>query len=446
MKAAVVGKDGRTSAIVHSLEKSGRLSDPVRYLSSGKIGTTAESRNKARAELRQNAKDFRPDFVVIGPEEPLVDGFVDILRDEFGIPCVGPTRKLAQLEASKSYTRQLLRKHGIAGNPEFRVFKDLDGIESYLESLGQFVIKPDGLTGGKGVKVSDVHLFSPRDALVYCEELLREGHPAVVVEQKLDGEEFSLQSFADGLTVKHMPIVQDHKRVGVDDTGPNTGGMGSYSCRDGSLPFLTPDDLETAKAINAEVVKALRFETGEDYKGILYGGFIATRDGVRLIEFNVRFGDPEALNVLSLLQTDFVEICGAIINQHLADLTIAFSKRSTVCKYLVPDGYPEPKSLAKNAEIDLSNLPEESDALRVFEAAIEERGGKKFLTGSRAIAVVGVADQLDAAERIAEEAAQSVCGPVYHRNDIGTPHLIQTKLDHMRRLRKGKVHSAALIQ
>lgn len=445
MKAAVVGKDGRTSAIVNSLEKGGRLCDRVCNLSSGKLGPTAESREDARAELRQKAKEFRPDFVVIGPEEPLVDGFVDILRDEFGIPCVGPTRELAQLEASKSYTRELLRKHGIPGNPEFRAFKDSVGIESYLESLGQFVIKPDGLTGGKGVKVSDVHLFSVADAVAYCQELFRrEPHRPVVIEEKLDGEEFSLQSFADGQNVKHMPIVQDHKRVGIGDTGPNTGGMGSYSCNDGSLPFLTQEDVKNAQAINAAVIKALHDETREAYKGILYGGFIATRDGIRLIEYNVRFGDPEALNVLSLLQTDFVDVCEAIILQKLTDLKIAFSKQSTVCKYIVPDGYPD--SPAKNAEVDLSRLPKTSNSLRIFEAAIEDRRGKKFLTGSRSIAIVGIADELDSAEKIAEEAARSIAGPVYHRPDIGSRELIQSKIDHMDRLRKRKVQSSALIQ
>jgi phosphoribosylamine--glycine ligase len=445
MKAAVVGKDGRTSAVVDSLEKSGRLRDRVRYLSSGKLGTTAESREKARAELRQKAKEFRPDFVVIGPEEPLADGWVDILQNELRIPCIGPTRRLSQLEASKSYTRELLQKHNIPGNPAFRAFKDSAGIELYLESLGQFAIKPDGLTGGKGVKVSDVHLFSVREALAYCEELFREGHQAVVIEEKLDGEEFSLQSFADGLTVKHMPIVQDHKRVGIGDTGPNTGGMGSYSWNDGSLPFLTQEDVESAQAINADVIKALHDdEVGEAYKGILYGGFIATRNGIRLIEYNVRFGDPEALNVLSLLQTDFVDICEAIIHQKLAGLEIAFSKQSTVCKYIVPDGYPD--SPAKNAEVDLSRLPKASESLRIFEAAIEGREGKKFLTGSRAIALVGIADQIDLAEKIAEEAARSIGGPVYHRPDIGSRELIQSKIDHMDRLRKAKVQSSALIQ
>jgi len=131
----------------------------------------------------------------------------------------------------------------------------------------------------------------------------------VVIEERLDGEEFSLQSFCDGKHVKHMVVVQDHKRASEGDTGPNTGGMGSYSCENHSLPFLLPDQLREAQAINEAVAGALLKETKQKYKGVLYGGFMVTRDGIRLIEYNARFGDPEALNVLSLLRTDLVDVC-----------------------------------------------------------------------------------------------------------------------------------------
>jgi phosphoribosylamine---glycine ligase len=439
MKAAVIGKDGRTGALIRSLEKSTRIEGPVTTLFAGTIGKTPESLEKAQTELRNNAKKRHPYFVVIGPEEPLAAGFVDLLRGEFGIPCVGPTKRLAQLEASKAYTRQLLQKHGIPGNPEFRVFAEMKEIPAYLETLGHFVIKPDGLTGGKGVKVSDVHLFSLKEATDYCEELFRAGQTSIVIEEKLDGEEFSLQSFSDGKVVKHMPIVQDHKRVGIGDTGPNTGGMGSYSCPDGSLPFLTPADVEVAGSINSAVVRALNEETGELYKGILYGGFIATRDGIRLFEYNVRFGDPEALNVLSLLETDFVDVCEAIINGTLASSQISFARRATVCKYVVPQNYPE--NPVKGVKVDLRDLPSESERLKIFRAAIDENN---CLTGSRAIAFVGIGDQLEEAERIAEEAAIRVHGPVYHRADIGSRELIESKIDHMRRLRSD--HPSALVQ
>jgi phosphoribosylamine--glycine ligase len=444
MRAAVIGKDGRTTAIRRSLQKSKRIEGGVADLSTGKIGASSESREEAKAELRANARKFRPDVVVIGPEEPLAAGFVDLLRDDFGIACVGPTEKLAKLEASKAYTRQLLEKYDIQGNPRFRVFTDIKGVEAYLEALRHFVVKPDGLTGGKGVKVSDVHLFSIREATNYCEELLRVGQKPIVIEEKLEGEEFSLQSFSDGEHVRHMPVVQDHKRIGIGDTGPNTGGMGSYSCKDGSLPFLNSADIRIARSINEAVIQALKSETRELYKGVLYGGFIATREGIKLIEYNVRFGDPESLNVLSLLQTDFLDVCEAIIRGTLDALPIDFADRSTVCKYVVPENYPD--SPVKGVAVDLSQMPEESEELRIFRAAIDERDGKTYLSGSRAIAFVGIADELEEAEKIAERAANTVKGPVYHRPDIGSRELVESKIGHMQQLRSSRAARSVLIQ
>jgi len=160
----------------------------------------------------------------------------------------------------------------------------------------------------------------------YCDELFRAGHIAVVIEEQLDGEEFSLQSFCDGTNVVDMVVVQDHKRAGENDTGPNTGGMGSYSCADHRLPFLLPHHVEEASAINAAMADALWKETGQRYKGILYGGFMATQNGIRLLEYNARFGDPETMNVLSIMETDLVDICEAIIEEKLIGCRSPFKK------------------------------------------------------------------------------------------------------------------------
>lgn len=438
LRAAVIGKDGRTSAIAELLRQSQRITGKVERLSEWKIGTPEAGEEEVRLNLqRLQGLKQAPDIVVCGPEEPLAKGkgIVDLLWNEFQIPCIGPKKRLAQLEASKSFTRRLLANHGIPGNPKFRIFSDPNGIESYLKELGSFVVKPDGLTGGKGVKVFGEHLFSIEEAVCYCEELFFGGQAAVVIEEKLDGEEFSLQSFCDGIHVKDMPVVQDHKRARTDDTGPNTGGMGSYSCENHSMPFLSRYDLEQASAINKLVAKALLKETGEPYKGILYGGFMVTRDGVRLIEYNARFGDPEALNVLSLLRTDFVDVCEAIIRGTLDKLEIRFEKLATVCKYVVPDGYPEHP--VKGEPIDWSSVSQ-SERLRIFEAAVDEgQDGVHRLSGSRAIAFVGIGANVAEAERIAESAARSVKGPVYHREDIGTRKLIAKRVAHMRALLSG---------
>lgn len=431
VKPAIIGKDGRSTALEKTFLKSRHVKEVV-HLSDWK----GRSKGAAFEEVLKKAEEYRPDFVFIGPEEPLADGIVDALQ-KLGLPCIGPTQSLARLESSKTFTRELLGRHNIPGNPEYRVFTDLEDVETYLRQLGEFVVKPDGLTGGKGVRVSGTHLRSIREALDYTADLLQPRHlvpgpPAVVIEEKLDGEEFSLQSFCDGEHVVDMVVVQDHKRAFEGDQGPNTGGMGSYSCEDHRLPFLSDQDFRAASAINAAVARALYLDTGEKYKGILYGGFILTRNGVRLLEYNARFGDPEALNVLALLKSDLVDICEAIIQGTLTRAGVEFERLATVCKYVVPQGYPDLP--VKGARIGLAGVAKESERLRHYFAAVDERPDGLYLTGSRAIGFVGVGANLDEAETIAEEAASAVVGPVYHRKDIGTRELISRRCDHMRQL------------
>lgn len=429
LRPAVIGKDGRTTAIAEVLRSSPHVSEVIEL-----HDWKSKKPEVAMCEVLEKARMTRPDFVVVGPEEPLAEGVVDRLQNELGIPCVGPLKELAQLESSKAFTRNLLAEYGIPGNPEFQVFRRVDGIKIYLERLGEYVIKPDGLTGGKGVKISNAHLFSTAQALAYCEEILARGE-AVVVEEKLDGEEFSLMSLSDGTHVADMVVVQDHKRVGEGDTGPNTGGMGSYSCEDHRLPFLTADVLRQASQINAAVAKALRQKTKHEYKGVLYGGFMLTARGLRLLEYNARFGDPETLNVLSILKTDFALVCQAIINGTLNRLPLRFERRATVCKYVVPEGYPD--SPKHNVSIDLSKVPTRPPSeLRMFRAALDIKDGQNILTGSRAIAFVGIGKNLHEAEAIAEEAASCVAGPVFHRQDIGTRELIERRVAHVKSFQK----------
>jgi phosphoribosylamine--glycine ligase len=434
--ALVIGKDGRTDCIGEAVCSSGgTLYSLCEFANPGlkrKSKVFRVGRTDDVPGVVALAAELKPDLAIIGPEEPLAAGLVDALQGGLGIPCVGPTKSLARLETSKAFTRRLSSKYDIAGNVEYMVFDSLDGLPAYLQHLGEFVIKPDGLTGGKGVKVFGDHLHSLAEALAYAKVCLERG--PVVVEEKLDGEEFSLQSFCDGEYVVDMPPVQDHKRAHEYDSGPNTGGMGSYSCEDRSLPFLAKDDLEAASAVNRAVARALYAEFGQPYRGILYGGFMATAKGIRLLEYNARFGDPEALNVLPLLETNFLAICEAITTGRLSRLNISFRDRATVCKYVVPKGYPT--NPVRNVAIDLDRVPEyPSDRLRTYFAAVEERDGSILLTGSRALAFVGMGHSLDDAERIAERAASSVEGPVDHRRDIGTTKLIRRRVDHIKRLR-----------
>ena len=306
----------------------------------------------------------------------------------------------------------------------------MDGVDEFLLSLGEnYVVKYDGLAGGKGVKVAGDHLHSHEEAKSYCKELIDKGG-TFVIEKKLIGEEFSLMSFCDGSSLVHMPAVQDHKRAYEGDAGPNTGGMGTYSDSDHSLPFLENSHIRSAQKINEKTASALKDKFKEGYKGILYGGFIATKDGVQLIEYNARFGDPEAMNVLSILETDLIDICSAILSEELDKTDICFTSLATVCKYAVPDGYPD--NPLKNKEIDISEI---NDSEKLFHASIEQKDEKLIEVGSRTVAVVGTGETIWEAEEIAEKEISKIKGPLFHRKDIGTTELIQKKINHMASLR-----------
>lgn len=236
--------------------------------------------------------------------------------------------------------------------------------------------------------------------------------------------------FCDGEHIFPMPIVQDHKRAYVDDKGPNTGGMGSYSDVKHSLPFLNEDDVKSAWAINEAVFHALMKELNEKYIGVLYGSFIATRHGVHVIEFNARLGDPEALNVLTILESDFVAICQAMVTGNLSIEQVKFAKQATVCKYAVPNGYPDEP--LQNVAIDIAAVKNKAC---LYLSAVDAVDGKIYATGSRTAAYVGVADSIPAAEEISEKEVRGIDGPLFHREDIGTERLIQRRVDEMRRLR-----------
>lgn len=380
--------------------------------------------------LRELVQRVRPSFVVPGPEAPIAAGAADLLL-EMGVPCFAPLATAARLESSKSFTRDLVSKYKIPGNPLYRVFHSKEGLADFMEGVlgGQFVVKADGLQGGKGVKVVGDHLRGVAEGVTYAEECLAESG-RVVIEEKFVGQEFSLMSFVDGETVVDMMPIQDHKRAFVGDTGPNTGGMGTYSDANLSLPFLTEKDLADAHDITVRVARAIFEETGVRYRGVMYGGFIAVKDGVRLIEYNARFGDPEALNALSLLSSDLVEICEATVRGELAGVQVTFERKASVCKYVVPNGYPD--AGIKNERIEIGPLPQD---VHVYYGSVDRRDDGLYLGGSRAVACVGIADTLEQAERSAQQACESVTGPVFFRSDVGTRGLIDQRVAMMRTLR-----------
>jgi len=432
MNVLVVGGGGREHAIAEAIARSRQ--DPAMFavMSKNNPGIARLCRdfllvNETDVEkVVDYARSRNIEIAVIGPEAPLAAGLADALAD-IGIGVVGPKKAVACIEFDKAWTRNFMKRHNIDGCPIFEVFSDRNGLDAFIEKLGNVAIKPAGLTGGKGVKVMGDQLPDIGSAQTYASKLLENG--SVVIEENLIGEEFTVQAFVDGKHLAFAPSVQDHKRAFENDLGPNTGGMGSYTEADVVLPFMVPDDLEQAKAIMRDTVRALYEETKVPYQGILYGQFMLTVDGPKVIEFNARFGDPEAMNVLPLLETDIIDVIRAVANGTLADLDVRFSKKATVCKYAVPAGYPD--NPTKDSEVIVGDI---GDAL-LFYSSVYEKDSRVYTTGSRAVAVVGIADTIADAEAIAQNALDNIRGDLQSRRDIGTPELIRKRIDHMEQIR-----------
>ena len=428
MKYLVVGGGGREHAIAASLARDD---------TAGLVAVMA-TRNPGIAPLADRvllapetdvprvvrlAVESGADLAVIGPEAPLEAGLADALA-EAGIPAFGPTRAAARIETDKAWARALLTRHGIPGCPEYGLFTDPDEAVRFIrDHPGELAVKPVGLTGGKGVRITGEQV-DREGACAYAREL----DGPVVVEERLEGEEFTLQAFVDGTHLAPMPLVQDHKRAFEGDRGPNTGGMGSYSMPDHGLPFVTGADQEAALGIMAAVVRAMAAE-GSPFCGVLYGQFMNTAAGPMVIEFNARFGDPEAMNVLSLLESDLGEIACRCVDGSLSPSSVSFERAATVCKYIVPEGYPE--APGPSAPID---LPAPGPA-RLYYANVEERDGRLWTLRSRTLAFVGTGATLDEAEDAAERGAAGVTGLVRHRRDIGTQALLEQRSAHMRAIR-----------
>lgn len=370
-------------------------------------------------------KDF--DLAFSSPDATLEAGVSDVF-EERGTLVASPTKAASRIEWDKGFMRRIMKEHKVKGSPKHEIVDNADDALRVIKDYGQVAIKPLGLTGGKGVKVSGDHFDTVDEKIGYAQGLIsKDGN--VLIEEKLVGEEFTFQAFSDGSRIAVMPPVQDHKRAYEGDSGPNTGGMGSYSTGN-NLPFLSASDLEEAKTVLKDTIHALKKE-GAPFKGILYGQFMATADGIRVIEFNARFGDPEAMNVLSLLESSIVDIFVSMAEGRLNPPK--FSSDSTVVKYLVPDGYPD--SPKKDAEVAVDSLNIEKCGARLYYASVYEKGGKVLTTGSRAFGVLGRAPTLGEAESIAEQACSFVQGPVWHRKDIGTKELVEKRIRNMESLR-----------
>lgn len=438
MKVLAVGGGGREHAAVEALYRSGsEIYSVMKNANPGIIARSAKHLlcdEKDVDKVVSFAKENGVELAFIGPEAPLGVGIVDALESA-GVRCASPSKAAARIETSKSFMRELVEKHGIAGNLSFASFDNADDAEAYLRTVDhEIVVKPVGLTGGKGVKVQGEHLHTFDETMAYIREIFdgNIGGAGVILEERAVGEEFTQMVFSDGKRIVPMPLVQDHKRAYEGDVGPNTGGMGSYTDADHLLPFVTEKDRADALGIVQSIVDALA-EEGCPYRGVMYGQFMLTANGPKIIEINARFGDPEAMNVLTALDSDFEDICNRMATGTL-DCDVEFKKEATVCKYVVPRGYGVKSESGHEISVDERAI-RDCGAVSYY-ANVDMKGGKLVTGTSRSVGVVGIGRTIEDAEANCEKALKHVrCDAVFVRHDIGTRELVQRRVDHMNTIR-----------
>ena len=417
MNVLIIGSGGREHALAWKVAQSQSVSKV--FVAPGNAGTALEAKLENVAidvlafdELANFAINNQVELTIVGPEVPLVDGIVDFFTEK-NLKCFGPTKGAAQLEGSKSFTKDFLARHNIPTGA-YETFTEVAPALAYLEKQGApIVIKADGLAAGKGVIVAE----NSEQAKAAVEDMLSgnafgDAGCRVVIEEFLTGEEASFIVMVDGKNILPMATSQDHKRVANGDTGLNTGGMGAYS----PAPVVTP---EIHNRIMAEVieptVKGMASE-GNDYTGFLYAGLMIDEDGTpKVIEYNCRFGDPETQPIMMRLQSDLAELCIAAIEGQLDSQTTQWDQRAAVGVVLAAGGYPG--SYRKG---DVISLPEDdSDTAKVFHAGTQLTDGKVTTNGGRVLCATALGESVTAAQAAAYELTHKIdWDGVYYRDDI----------------------------
>ena len=399
----LLGSGGREHAIAKKLAASPRCGKL--YIAPGNGGTSQEGENSSLDEndpaaVAAFAKDHGCGMVVIGPEAPLVVGVADAVR-EAGIPCFGPGAEGAQMEGSKLFSKQLMERAGVP-TAAYGSFTDEQSALDYVNAQGApLVVKADGLAAGKGVIVA-TELEQALDAVHECfSGAFGDAGNTVVVEEMLTGPECSLLAFTDGITVRPMATSQDHKRALEGDLGPNTGGMGVYS----PVPIVTPEEHETMVAIMHQTVEQLHRE-GIDYRGCLYGGFMLTPAGPKVLEFNARFGDPETQVILPRLQNDLVDVMLACAEQRLDEVELSWCDDWAVSVVLTSAGYPG--SYEKGKVITGIEDAEALDGVTVYHAGTREQDGQILTNGGRVIDVTALGATFEEARNLAYDACEKI--------------------------------------
>ena len=419
MNILLLGSGGREHAIAWALAKSPKCEKL--YVAPGNGGTAsiAENVSGLNAEDGQAvlafAQEHAIDLVVIGPEAPLVAGVADVLR-EAGVAVFGPDAQGAQLEGSKTYSKEFMEANGIP-TARYQSFADEAAALAYVDELGApIVVKADGLAAGKGVVVAE-DIEDAKEAVHDCfAGTFGEAGSTVVIEECMTGPECSLLAFVTGGRAFCMATAQDHKRAFDGDCGPNTGGMGVYS----PVPIVTDEELAAMMNVMETAAAATAREPfAHDYRGVLYGGFMLTEEGPKVLEFNARFGDPETQVVLPRLKSDLVDVMWAVANGRPEDVELEWSDQWAVCVVLASEGYPG--SYEKGKVILGVDDAEELDGVIVFHAGTVHNADEELITnGGRVLNVVALGDTFNEARELAYEACDRIEfeGKQY-RSDIG---------------------------
>lgn len=417
MKVLVVGGGGREHALIRKIKESPRVTEIACCPGNGGISYDAECYNVSATDVEgvvNLAKEIKADFVVVAPDDPLVDGMVDALN-EAGFPTFGPNAKAAIIEGSKVFSKNLMLKYGIP-TADYKVFDNPKDVIAYIKEKNEFpaVIKADGLALGKGVIICET-LEEAEDGVkqIMEDKIFGASGNHVVVEEFLTGPEVSVLSFTDGKCVKPMVSSMDHKRALDGDKGLNTGGMGTVSPN----PYYTPEIAEQCmNEIFLPTINAMNKE-GRTFKGCLYFGLMITPKGPKVIEYNCRFGDPETQVVLPRLKTDIMDIFDAINSETLEDLEIEWSDDASACVVIASGGYP--KSYPKGLEITgLTNG--QTEGVTVYHAGTAIKDGKLVTAGGRVLGVTALGDTLESALDTAYKAVDTINFENKHfRKDIG---------------------------
>ena len=412
MNILVIGSGGREHALYWKLSESPQTEQIYAIPGNPGMDASAAIALDDHAEILRFVKEKDIGLVVVGPEVPLMNGLVDEL-EEAGSRAFGPRANAAEIEGSKSFAKDLMKKYGIP-TARYEVFTAAEPARAYIRQEGApIVVKADGLAAGKGVIVA----MTEQEALDAVDAIMEDhsfgdAGARVVIEEFMEGEEASLLAFTDGTTIRPMISAQDHKRAYDGDRGPNTGGMGTYA----PAPVMTPEMTERAVEEILKPTIAAMAKEGRIYRGCFYLGLMVTADGPKVVEFNARFGDPETQVVLPLLDSDLVTIMCACADGTLADVPIRWKDGAAVCVVLASGGYPG--HYDKGQEIHGLADAEAMGAL-VFHAGTAMKDGKLVTNGGRVLGVVGRGADISSAVDAAYAAAAKISfKDVYYRKDI----------------------------